>query len=209
MTSPLTRATIWENSVQAKRMEIHDTQGVPASNSQGEIAFEALFRQHFKHLYAYACSMLKDEVMAEEMVQNVFCKLWEKGTTLQIQQSVTAYLYRAVYHECLNYIRHLKVRAAHQSYTKHHMTAVTESSSSRIALHQLQEKLAAAMEKLPEKCRVVFQLSRFEELRYQEIADRLQISVKTVENQMGKALRIMRSELVEFLPILLILFFNL
>ncbi|HEY0272383.1 MAG TPA: RNA polymerase sigma-70 factor [Chitinophaga sp.] len=188
-------------------MEIHE-QGVPTGRSRGEMEFEALFRRHFKNLYAYACSMLHDEVMAEEMVQNVFCKLWEKGADLRIQQSITAYLYRAVYHECLNYIRHLKVRAAHQSFSKHHQSPVVDSSASRVQLHELQVKLEAALQQLPEKCRVVFQLSRFEDLRYQEIADRLQISVKTVENQMGKALRILRTELVDFLPLLLLLFLN-
>lgn len=203
------RAAVWEDPVQATRMQVHEPQGTPAGQTRGEIEFEALFRQHFKSLYAYACGMLRDEVMAEEMVQNVFCKLWEKGADLKIQQSITAYLYRAVYHECLNYIRHLKVRAAHQSFVKHHQSPVGDSGGARVQLRELQVKLEAAMKKLPEKCRVVFQLSRFEELRYQEIADRLQISVKTVENQMGKALRILRSELADFLPLLLLLFLNL
>ena len=81
---------------------------------------------------------------------------------------------------------------------------VTEHPSKKIQLKQLEQELEKAINALPEQCRTIFQLSRFEALRYKEIADRLQLSVKTVENQMGKALRILRTKLVDFLPLLIV-----
>ena len=168
--------------------------------------FELVFKKHFKSLHSYACTILRDEIMAEEMVQNVFCRLWEKAGQIQIRESVSGYLYRSVYHECLNYLKHLKVREAYQSY------AVTQiepdhSSSGQLELSELENRLEIALLELPEKCRTIFQMSRFEELKYQEIADRLDLPVKTVENQMGKALRLLRIKLVDFLPAAFLLFF--
>jgi RNA polymerase sigma-70 factor (ECF subfamily) len=149
---------------------------------------------------------LRDEIAAEEMVQNVFYKLWERTENLSITGSVRAYLYRAVHNESLNYLKHLKVRSEHQLYVSHRMSEGTEAASKKIQLKELEEKFHYALNDLPEQCRTIFQMSRFEELRYREIADRLDISVKTVENQIGKALKILRTKLVDFLPLIILLF---
>lgn len=167
-----------------------------------ETAFEQVFKSHFKSLHAYACTILKEEAMAEEMVQQVFFKLWEKKEQVNIQQSIHAYLYRAVYNECLNYLKHQKVKKAHQSHTLHTADAASEQASRKLAAKELEAKIAEALNQLPEQCRTIFQMSRFEELKYREIADRLNLSVKTIENQMGKALKIMRMQLIEYLPAL-------
>ncbi|RYE12852.1 MAG: RNA polymerase sigma-70 factor [Sphingobacteriales bacterium] len=181
----------------------------PMLGAQTEAVFEQVFKTYFRSLHAYACTILKDEATAEEMVQNVFYKMWEKKEQISVQQSVQAYLYKAVYHECLNYLKHTKVRAVHKSYTLHH-SSEAEHTGDRATMRELEGRLDEALKKLPEQCRAIFQLSRFEELKYKEIAERLGISIKTVENQMGKALRIMRQELSEYLPaILIILLLNL
>jgi RNA polymerase sigma-70 factor (ECF subfamily) len=144
--------------------------------------------------------------MAEEMVQNVFCRLWEKSDQIEIRESVSGYLYRSVYHESLNYLKHLKVRDAYQTYAVNQMEN-TNNTSHNLELKELEDRLEVALKELPEKCRTIFQMSRFEELKYQEIADRLELPVKTVENQMGKALRLLRMKLVDFLPASFLLFF--
>ncbi len=185
-------------------MESSESQPVIAGALSGEAAFEQVFKTSFKSLHAYACTILKDDIMAEEMVQNVFCKLWEKKDQIQISQSVNAYLYRSVYNECLNYLKHQKVKDAYVNHARHHMPQQQNNTSGKLQLSELQQRISKALESLPEQCRTVFQLSRFEELKYQEIADRLSISVKTVENHMGKALRLMRTQLADFLPLLLI-----
>lgn len=172
-----------------------------------ENAFEQVFKTYFKNLHAYACTILKDEISAEEIVQNVFFKLWERNDTISINGSVAAYLYRAVHNESLNYIKHEKVKSSHQMHVAYSMKNQTEPASKKLSAKELQQKINEALKELPEQCRTIFQMSRFEEMKYREIADKLDISVKTVENQMGKALKILRIKLVDFLP-LLILFFN-
>jgi len=188
------------------RMEQKDTTSEIASYTHSEAAFERVFKSHFKALYAYAFFFIKDADVAEDMVQTAFYKLWEKSGKLVIRHSVTAYLYRSVYHECLNYLKHQKVKQAHVSQAIHLRDEGSNDVSERVHLRELQAGLSQALEELPEGCRTIFQMSRFESLRYQEIADHLGISVKTVENQMGKALRILRSKLAPFLPLWFLVF---
>ena len=166
--------------------------------------FETAFKSHFKGLHAYAYTILKDEALAEEMVQNVFYKIWEKREQLNIQSSLKAYLYKSVYHESLNHVRQQQVKSAYQTYAMHHTTESSNDSEHKIGLQELEERLRLALNELPEQCRTIFQLSRFNELRYREIADQLNLSVKTVENQMGKALRILRLKLVDFMPVIMV-----
>lgn len=170
--------------------------------------FEDVFKTHFKALHAYACTIVKEEAMAEELVQQVFFKLWEKRNSLNIESSATAYLYRSVYHECLNHLKHRKVRAAYQQYAQTMGEANEAGTAQKIQLSELQQHLNKALSELPEQCRTIFQMSRYEELKYQEIADKLGLSVKTIENQMGKALRLLREKLKDFLPILLLILLN-
>lgn len=180
-----------------------DTGGQLAQSlaTRDEAAFEAVFKMHFKNLHAYACSITKEEAAAEEVVQNVFVKLWERSEVLSITGSVAAYLYRAVYNESLNHLKHQKVRSAYGHHVTHTMKNENEHAGKSLSLKELEGRLAEAMNELPEQCRTIFQLSRFEELRYREIGDRLGLSIKTVENQMGKALKILRLKLVDFLPL--------
>ena len=167
------------------------------------IIFENIFKEHFKGLHAYAYTMLRDEQLAEDIVQGMFMKLWEKKDTIQIEKSLASYLYRAVHNDSLNYLKHLKVKAAHLAHEAR-STGSYNNAPDNVSYKQLEERLELALKELPEGCRTVFQMSRFEELKYSEIAAKLDISVKTVENQMGKALRILRQELVDFLPAILI-----
>ncbi len=178
-------------------------EGTYLLSRETEAEFEKVFKTNFKNLHAYANTIVHDDVMAEEMVQNVFCRLWEKREQIRIRESVGAYLYRSVYHESLNYLKHLKVRDAYQNYVVNYMSD-NDNGCYEIELGELEDRLGAALLQLPEKCRTIFQMSRFEELKYQEIADKLEIPIKTVENQMGKALKLLRLELVDFLPIVLI-----
>lgn len=167
-----------------------------------DAAFEQLFKTHYKALHVYVNTMIRDEEMAEEIVQNRFMKFWEKRELLDIQTSVKAYLYKCVHNDTLNFLKHEKVKIRHQNFTMH-STAESEPASHRVELNELASKIHVAMADLPEQCRLIFHMSRFEELKYREIADQLGLSVKTVETQMGKALRILRLKLVDFLVLLL------
>ncbi len=206
INNPLAEALKYSTLYQSLRMEVSRKGNL---EQEGKIAFETVFKSNYKGLHAYAYTILKDEIMAEEMVQNVFCKLWEKRAGINVQTSLAAYLYRSVYHESLNYLKHLKVREAYGSYARSQLRSAVDTAEKKVMVSDLEKKLNEALDQLPEQCRIIFQMSRFEELRYQEIADRLGLSIKTVENQMGKALRILRLKLSDFLPLALLTFLNL
>jgi RNA polymerase sigma-70 factor (ECF subfamily) len=169
-----------------------------------ESAFEMLFKTYYKPLCNYAYSFLNDKDEAEEVVQSAFITVWDKRQTIDIQTSIKSYLYRMVRNSCLNVIKHEKIKQQHVAYEMAGGEPSHEGVSQSVTSSELEQKIYEAMKALPEQCRLVFQLSRFEELKYAEIATQLDISVKTVENQMGKALRIMREKLKEFLPLFLI-----
>jgi len=175
---------------------------------ENEAVFEQLFKKHFRELHAYAFSLLKDWDVAEEIVQSLFLKLWEKNEWSHIQTSIKSYLYKSVYHDSLNYIRRQKVQLKYQTSTAYAMKNDTDDAAGKLKMSELEQHLNQALGKLPEKCRAIFQLSRFQELKYQEIATQLDISIKTVETHMGKALRILRKEMKEFLPLITLMLFN-
>jgi RNA polymerase sigma-70 factor (family 1) len=185
-------------------------QEVFSAIQSGEIpAFEMLFKSFYPSLCRYATSFLKDPDDAEEIVQAAFIRFWEKRETISIDTSVKSYLYRAVRNSCLNELKHGQIK---QRYIAGEvvMGEKVSDAADHLAIHvELEEKIKAAIQALPEQCRLIFTMSRFEELKYQEIADQLNLSVKTVENQMGKALKIMRAQLKEYLPLLAILMRNL
>lgn len=191
-----------------KRMEYTDEALVSKLLERDEGAFETVFKKYFKDLHSYACTILREEMQAEESVQQVFFRIWDKTDRLQVSGSLAAYLYRAVHNECLNFLKHQKVKQAHQTYTVYHMQH-THHHHQPLQLEELQQRISVALNRLPEQCRTIFQMSRFEELRYREIADRLGLSVKTIENQMGKALKLMREELSDYLPAILLFLLNL
>lgn len=182
-------------------MELHDSILIAALARRDEAAFEQVFKTHFKALHAYACTMLKDETAAEEAVQNVFFKIWDRAETISVNGSLAAYLYRAVHNESLNYLKHQKVKEAHAMHVAYVATAQKETPSKLLQAKELEARLHKVLNELPEQCRTIFQLSRFEELRYREIAGRMGISVKTVEAQMSKALKILRRGLADLLPL--------
>lgn len=177
-------------------------------NADSSILFERNFKEHFKGLHAYACTILRNDADAEEMVQNVFYKLWEKKERLRELDSVAAYLYRAVYNECMNHVKHQKVKNTYKEHAEFRGEDNVQEHDNA-GVRELEAKISDALQALPEQCRTIFQMSRFEELKYREIAEKLGLSVKTVENQMGKALKIMRTRLAEYVTVLWLLFINL
>ncbi len=169
-----------------------------------EASFDALFRTWYAPLVRYAYSFTEgDQDEAEELVQEAFVKLWGQRANLGVQHSVKAYLYRMVHNQALNRLRSAKVQ---EKYVQHQTRQMAQEFESAPELPELQQRLQKVLTALPAQCRQVFELSRFEELKYREIAEQLGISIKTVETHMGKALRIMRQELAEYLTLLAALF---
>lgn len=159
-----------------------------------EWAYEVLFKRYYAPLAGYANTIIQDRDHSEGLAQEVFVKVWEKRSDLSIQTSIKSYLYRAIFNKCLNVKKHYQVRADYQ--LSHAGDSVVNESS--ITNFELKYKIQEALDKLPEQCRKIFKMSKIEGLKYAEIAEELNISVKTVENQMGKALKLMRKYLQEF-----------
>lgn len=183
-----------------------ETELLEAIREGDEAAFEMTFKEYYQALCRYANSFLSDRDEAEEVVQSAFLSFWEKRGSITIASSLKAYLYQAIRNRCLNVIKHEKVKQQHAQHEVVMTVNHSEATSHTVLSNELEQKIYVALEALPEQCRLVFKLSRFEELRYQEIADELGISIKTVENQIGKALKIMRDQLRDYLPMILLLF---
>ncbi|MBS7566682.1 RNA polymerase sigma-70 factor [Mucilaginibacter sp. Bleaf8] len=170
--------------------------------------FDEVYLVYFNALHRYAYAMVGDEIVAEEMVHQTFWKILERQGGVQIHTSVKAYLYRSVYHECLNYLKHQQVKQAYTSHAMQQEEPYAENALSTLQYKELELKVKLAINMLPEQCRTIFQLSRFEELKYAEIAQQLGLSVKTVETQMSRALKKLRAQLADYLPVILWILLN-
>lgn len=163
-----------------------------------------LFKTYYQPLCHYACTFLHDKEDAEEIVQSTFLLVWERRENLAIRTSVKPYLYAMVRNACLNVLKHNKIKQRHAGEEMALADRSHDAVMHTISSIELEQRIRLAMDELPEQCRVVFKLSRFEELKYSEIAEQLNISVKTVENHMGKALRMMREQLKDYLPLVFV-----
>ncbi|MEN8229536.1 MAG: RNA polymerase sigma-70 factor [Bacteroidota bacterium] len=162
-------------------------------------SFEKLFREFFPPLMAFARKILVDEDDAREVVHKVFVALWEKREEIDLSTSLKSYLFTSVHNRSLNVIRDRKKFSSEEVPDM----AGDWDVSAQIESMELEEKINEAIQSLPEKCRQIFELNRFDGLKYSEIAMQLGISVKTVENQMSKALKILREKLLKYMTLLL------
>lgn len=168
-------------------------------------AYSLLFDRLFEPLYRYAFTFLKSEDEAKEMTQRAFCKLWDMKDTIKITLSVDAYMYRMVHNDCLNLLQQRQRQLEHNYEYMLSRGLETPESSRSAEYSDLQKAMERALDKLPPKCREVFVLNRFHLLSNASIAERMEISVNTVENHMSKALRIMRLELKDFVSLSIVL----
>ena len=168
-------------------------------------AIDILFRRHYSFVCQAVYRILKDGNTAEDIAQEVFFGLWKKRETLNITISVKAYLKRAAVNKSLNFIRDQKIKFDDKEEQLPILSSNQSTTQQELEAEDLQKKIDEAIDSLPEKCRLVFTLSRFEEMSYKEIAEHLDISIKTVENQISKALKVLRTELGSFLSVVLLL----
>lgn len=158
-------------------------------------AFDEVFRKYYTQLVRFCFGYVCDEQTAEEMVQDVFVKVWENARKIDIETSLLAYLYRSVRNQSLNYIKHLEVQKKYEREQLGQQNEAADPIVDTIDMSFFKQALLIAISKLPEKCRQIFEMAKFEGLSYDEIADYLQVSGKTVENQIGIALKKLRESL--------------
>ena len=173
------------------------------SKQLDEHTLELLFRSHFTGLCQFAAGYVKDSEAAKEIVQEAFVNLWEKRESIDISKPVKGYLSTTVRNRCLNYLRDHKKFSSELLSVENLAREESYDQHDKMVESDLRRQIGLAIDELPEKCREIFTLSRYRHMKYQQIAGHLQISVKTVETQMSKALQHMRIRLAEYLPLVL------
>jgi RNA polymerase sigma-70 factor (ECF subfamily) len=164
-------------------------------------AYRELFTRYYRALCTYSMRVVVVREVAEEVVSDVFVKLWKNREQIEVHTSFEAYMYRAVRNQSLDYLK-LRMHRVYEreslesiqwniAYANHH-TPVEE-----VVFNEFYERVEGHINDLPRQCQLIFRMSREEGLRYREIAERLKISIKTVETQMGRALKVLRERVPE------------
>ena len=173
-----------------------------------EEAFKIVFEKYYASLCYFALQYVKEDHSAEEVVQDVFLKVWEKRKSLKIETSVKSYLYRSVRNTCLNLLQHNKIKNQHFNRTQENFKYEINPDKYYLEVG-LAQKIEDSIDSLPKKRKEIFRLCKEDGLKYKEIAEKLNISVKTVEAQMGLALKTLREKLKNYHnPLLLFCLFS-
>jgi RNA polymerase sigma-70 factor (ECF subfamily) len=165
--------------------------------------YEELFRNHFAALCYFARKYIPDHDASKEIVHTVFVNIWEKREEFDFEKSAKSYLFTSVYNRCMNYIRDQKKFVAQDDPSIIKDGAETGVINDHLEAAELESRIWKIINSLPEKCREIFILNRFEGKKYAEIAENLNISVKTVETQMSKALKTLRDHLKDYIHLIL------
>lgn len=170
---------------------------------QGDIAaFNTLFKSVYLPLYIHCRKFIPDPEDAKDLLQNIFLRFWEKREEIDIHTSLNAYLYRAVQNECLNHLRSpgtIEITQNEISKPEKHEAVEERNPDSDLRVLEIEQITEKTIEELPEQCRSIFKLSRINGLKNQEIADKMNISVRTVETQIYRALKTLKSRLKDYL----------
>jgi RNA polymerase sigma-70 factor (ECF subfamily) len=173
----------------------------------GEKGFKLVFETFYPRLLRFANAYVDDRFEAENILQDVFLKLWEKRASLPADTNLKAYLLTMVKNQCMDFLKHRQVVLQHtvnwetvqQQEVAFNYHAISRFDPEQMDVESLERLVEKAIDELPEQCRKAFELSRYDGLKYKEIADRMGISVKTVETHISHALKILRFTLKDFL----------
>lgn len=176
--------------------------------------FDSIYINNFSRLFLFAKEYVLFDEEAENIVQDIFLMLWEKREALRVDVSLTAYLFTLVKNKCIDFLRHQMVEQMYSENVKHEyneelnvkLFALESFDHNFSSEEDIETLLRNAIDKLPERCRLIFIKSRVEGKKYKEIAEELNLSVNTVEGQISIALKKLREELKDYLPLLLFLF---
>lgn len=176
----------------------------------GKDGFKNIFHQFFQPLYHLSSHYLEDPDEAKEVVQNAFVKLWEVRQNLDEDSNIRNFLFTLVKNNCLNLLKRKQLLLKHHEKLKwmemhYQYESLSRMGDDYLEFNELKDKIDLAVKNLPEHCRVVFEMSRFEELKNREIAEKLGVTQKTVEAHLTKALKILRNELKDYLPVIAVI----
>ncbi len=165
-----------------------------------EEAYELLFKEYYVRLVIYSDKMLQDKEAAKELVQDLFVNIYERRDRLNISTSLTSYLYKAAYNRCMNHIKMLKTKDKYIKEIESEFVSNTNNVEEFIEQAEVEANLLKMISDLPDRCRLIFTLNRFKGLSNTEIAEKLELSKRTVETQISKALKILRDQLKKHYP---------
>ncbi len=170
-------------------------------------AFEELFHLYYSRLCLFAYDLCKDQKLAEDIVQDFFLYIWNEKRRIRIKTSLKSYFFQSIYNRVLNHFKHEKVR---EKYIKNYLEDNTHRKSNNhsnnyyplanLLQKELEDKIVEIIDSLPPQCRNVFTLSRFENLKYDEISIKMNITVNSVKTHMKNALQKLRDAMEEYLP---------
>lgn len=167
--------------------------------------FEKFFREKYRQMCLIACRYVKDMETAEEVVQEIFVKIWEKREQLTITGSMGAYLTISVKNHCINYLKHQTIVSNYEKAEALKFSIDPSQGEEEMGDSEIEDAVMNAISELPPQRQKIFALSRVDGLKYHEIAEKLGLSIKTVEAQMGLALKQLREKLKDYLTLLIIL----
>jgi RNA polymerase sigma-70 factor, ECF subfamily len=201
-----------KGSSQKSRMGASEKSQSPERIKPGDLdEFRILYREYYSALCVYATTFTRDKQIAEEVVQDVFVKIWELGDTLSINTSIRSYLYTSVKNASLNHLKHLQVvNKFNEYYTQKLQEAQDlyylsqETGDSLIIARELEEQLLGEIELLPDQCKRIFKMSRFDNMKHQEIADKLGVTINTVHRQTSIALEKLKRIIIKSLVFLIL-----
>jgi RNA polymerase sigma-70 factor (ECF subfamily) len=166
---------------------LQDKERLHAMQQKDKRAFDALFRQYYRLLCLFSYNMIRDKVMAEEIVQEFFVSMWENPPL--VSDSVRSYFYKSIYNRTLNHISKANTRLRNED---QYSTQIDQQSEEEAEDKELQNSISKAVDSLPEKCKEIFIMCKYNDMSYSQVSEMLNISPKTVENQMGIALKKLR-----------------
>lgn len=184
---------------------ITDQSLVESIKNSNQGVFELVFNFYYSGLVVFADQIIKDTSISEDIVQSVFMKLWETRETIDIR-SFRSYFIQCVKNRCIDHLRSQQVKAKFDNRVPESEPPVMDENL--WTKTELSELIEQSVESLPPRCREIFRMSRYENLKIAEIADRLNISKRTVETQISKALKILRVKLIDYLSLLALIFFS-
>jgi RNA polymerase sigma-70 factor, Bacteroides expansion family 1 len=169
-------------------------------------AFSSIFLTYYKDLVMFASTITKDSDTSEEIVQNVFVKLWEDRESISITTSLKSYLLKTVQNSSIDWLRHLKIRDKYSSNISKNSVLEENDTENYVLYSELEQHIEKVLAQLPAEIAESFMLNRYDGLKYYEIAEKLDVSVRTVEVRIGKALHLLREQLKDYVVTIVVAF---
>jgi len=169
-----------------------------------KVVFDYVFNYYYSSLCAFSRQYIDNLNSVEDLVQDFFVFLWMESHHLQIKSSLKSYLYTAIKNRCLDYQKHHKVIEKYRTFIQFSTQDGDYSAEHYLAESELRNAIQNSLGKMPQRCRQIFELSRYNGLSNREISDKLGISKRTIELQISNSLKILRKELAEFIPLWLL-----